>query len=432
MANYRKGDVNMDGLINQNDLTLIQNHWEETELITDETQLSLADINNDGKINGKDLNLVTALIEEENKVFGFKKNDTAIEVCTKEEFENITEAKLKKKYIFIGDSYGTGNSVSDGTRKAWTAYVPEYLGLAEEDYYVNASDGAGFKHGAIFKNMLSNLANSINDKETITNIVVCGGFNDKYYEKTEILAAIEEFCTYAKTTFINAKIQIGHIGWSSIYQHCWNMVLNSYPAYRQCIKYGAEYLEGVEYSNHKYDNFVSDNYHPNDDGQMKIAAAITQAIKTGSANVYYGFNSITSITNSMTHEILDKSDGSLTTSLINGMGTFHNLSSFALNCNNETFTANNWKTIFQYSNEGVFNGSMNANVAPVHISAYAVLENNSHEILDCLISFYQGSADSSGPLTFCCLKFLGMTGATKNIASLLIPAFHINTHAMYC
>lgn len=365
-------------------------------------------------------------------IYGFKDNGTKIEVPTKEEFENITEAKLKKKYIFIGDSYGTGDSESDGNRKPWTQYVPEFLGLAEEDYYISASNGAGFKHGAIFKNMLSNLANSINDKETITNIVVCGGYNDQYYTRIEIEAAIEEFCTYAKSTFINAKVQIGHIGWSSMYQRCWNMVTSSYPAYLKCVTYGAEYLKGVEYSNHEYSNFTSDNYHPNENGQIKIAEAICSAIKTGSANIYYGFSPIITITNSITGETIDKSNETLTTSLVNDTGIFHNLYPFALNCNNATFTANTWKTIFQYENQGVFNGSMNAEVVAIHLPVYAVLESGSHEILDCLLSLYQGSADTSGPLTFCCLQFIGMTNTTKNIASILIPAFNIKTHALYC
>lgn len=88
MANFRKGDINMDGVINQADLDLINAHINETSLLTGEA-LELADIDGDGKANIKDMNRITAIIEEEGRIFGYKANGTKIEVTTKEEFDAL-------------------------------------------------------------------------------------------------------------------------------------------------------------------------------------------------------------------------------------------------------------------------------------------------------------------------------------------------------
>lgn len=88
MANYRKGDINMDGLINQADLDLLTAYIEETATLTEE-QIALADLNNDGKANLKDMNILYELVKSENAVFGFKKNGTRVEVPTKEDLDNL-------------------------------------------------------------------------------------------------------------------------------------------------------------------------------------------------------------------------------------------------------------------------------------------------------------------------------------------------------
>lgn len=61
ISNYELGDVNMDGKITQEDLTLVQNYLSGTGALT-EKQLKLADLSEDGKIDSMDTYLLVKKI----------------------------------------------------------------------------------------------------------------------------------------------------------------------------------------------------------------------------------------------------------------------------------------------------------------------------------------------------------------------------------
>ena len=120
----------------------------------------------------------------------------------------ITEINGRPRFIFIGDSYGNGypHTVNDG----WIAVVKNRLLLTEG---VNAFSYAHNRSGFVgddpvtFNTMLNDAINDIDDPDSITDIVVCGGYND--IGAAGVAAAISIFIQNAQTHFHKAKITIG-------------------------------------------------------------------------------------------------------------------------------------------------------------------------------------------------------------------------------
>ena len=133
------------------------------------------------------------------------------------ELEEIIKQVLHKKYIFLGDSYGTGQNELGEQTNPWTNLVPQYLGLSQNQFITNCSNGSGFNHGKTFLVQLQEVANSIENKNEITDIVIIGGYNDRYHEVEEIKNAMSIFFKYAKTTFPFAKCKLACVGWSRVY-----------------------------------------------------------------------------------------------------------------------------------------------------------------------------------------------------------------------
>lgn len=204
--------------------------------------------------------------------------------------EKITfAAENKRKYIFIGDSYGTGQNELGEQTTPWTTLVPQYLGLSESDYFTDSSNGSGFKHGYLFLNQLKRVEENINDKDSITDIIIVGGYNDQYNTVEENITAIQEFCEYAKTKFKNALVSISCVGWSKVYDSRQAIATRTIPAYTKCGQFGARYLLNTEFILHDYSLFSNDSYHPNQNGQNELSSYLVDAIINGSCNVIRGF-----------------------------------------------------------------------------------------------------------------------------------------------
>ena len=115
---YKKGDVNMDGLINQDDYELTVNASMNSNLLTDE-QKQLADLDGDGKVTTFDAYKISELIPSEterlSKIYGFKENGVKVEIPTKEDVSNM----------IIVDSSGIVNS-AEKIEKLLSAINEEY------------------------------------------------------------------------------------------------------------------------------------------------------------------------------------------------------------------------------------------------------------------------------------------------------------------
>ena len=190
--------------------------------------------------------------------------------------------KNQRRCIFISDSYGDREN-------SWIDYAIQFMGLSTGNWYKNSLSGAGFKpsYNAYFINLLKNIENSVTEKDTISDIIVGGGFNDCKTAVSEIQTAINEFCTYCKTVYPNAKVWIGAFGWSFNYEFLNDLRNGRYiQAYKSCGLYGANYLSGSDFIMHSTSNFEPESkgeyslyldfqyVHPNDRGAQLIATCV--------------------------------------------------------------------------------------------------------------------------------------------------------------
>ena len=205
------------------------------------------------------------------------------------ELEEIIKQFLHNKYIFLGDSYGTGQNELGEQTNPWTNLVPQYLGLSQNQFITNCSNGSGFNHGKTFLVQLQEVANSIENKNEITDIVIIGGYNDRYHEVEEIKNAMSIFFKYAKSTFPFAKCKLACVGWSRVYDTRQSIANSSLNAYTQCGEYGCEYLKNTEFILHDYSLFSNDKYHPNQNGQNELSRYLADAIINGSCEIVRGF-----------------------------------------------------------------------------------------------------------------------------------------------
>lgn len=177
--------------------------------------------------------------------------------------------------IFIGDSYAINNG-------GWIDEV-DATGLIDSDDVIKlAGGGIGFKDGG-FLSLLQNA--TISDPETIKRIVVCGGANDHTGTLSDLQTAIGAFATYARTTYPNAELCVGHIGWTTNADLRRKYTTITIPAYKAgARKFGLRYLYGVEYSLHYY-GYLDDGIHPTSYGCRELATYIMQAVVAGCVSI---------------------------------------------------------------------------------------------------------------------------------------------------
>lgn len=194
-----------------------------------------------------------------------------------------------RNFIVLGDSYGTGNQYNTGvtTSPTWVGYLKDYLGLSDSQWHTKSIDGCGFVAGYTFLQSLKDVEELITDKDSITDILIVGGYNDNEETVSTILTAISTFNSYAKANFPNAKISLACVGWRVTGQDKYDIASKVWPAYRSCGIYGWCYLNGCELIMHNYRLFATDKFHPNQDGQKELGKYLANAVLTGSCNPYY-------------------------------------------------------------------------------------------------------------------------------------------------
>lgn len=209
-----------------------------------------------------------------------------------------------RRFIFIGDSWGTGMGLSDKTKRYQQIVKDRLLKYdPNSKILLSAKDGAGFAvSGNSFLDQLNTCYNTIianksdiEDPDCVTDIIILGGLNDKDTKKDTIKTAIGTFNTTARQKFPNAKIQIGCLGRSAVYSQCYHLAINSYSAYSEKAAEDAVcYIKGSEYCMHHNGNLQSDGYHPNVDGHKMIADFLFNYLVTGGSSVCYGMTAYSS------------------------------------------------------------------------------------------------------------------------------------------
>ena len=188
----------------------------------------------------------------------------------------------QRKYLLVGDSYATGYQGSGvPTIQDYYTKVVNTLGITAQ---IVAGNGYGFVGiGGELKWVDLINSTTINNKDTFTDIIICGGMNDKTTE-ANLDSAMSELFSYLHTNFVNAEIHVGFVGRyaasssSNIENN--RKIQKSYQT--NTIKYGNKYIYNSELLLHNYSWFISDKIHPNTKGQSQLAFGIEQYIVNNS------------------------------------------------------------------------------------------------------------------------------------------------------
>lgn len=119
-----------------------------------------------------------------------------------------------RKFILIGDSYGMRHE------KNWAYHFARHFDVLAS----NCQSGTGFaeyEHAAYtFLDLITQTTATLTDeqKDSVTDIVVCGGWNDARSITTgstigTVQTALITFCQYCEQNYPNAIIHVGFIGW---------------------------------------------------------------------------------------------------------------------------------------------------------------------------------------------------------------------------
>lgn len=210
-----------------------------------------------------------------------------------------TNLLINKKVIILGDSYANRTN-------SWADRLKTALGLTDLNCVIKKESGVGFYNTSDGKNFSTMVIDNIGlNASEITDIIVCGGYNDRGASDYNLSNAFDSFVNTCKTNYPNATIHVGFISWvrpeigNAEYNNIVNGLANTCKRYiSYCSLYkNVHYLNNVEYALHNI-NLLDDTYfHPTNDGQAKICELVKQAFETGSCN-----NNSTqiNITNSLT------------------------------------------------------------------------------------------------------------------------------------
>ena len=193
-----------------------------------------------------------------------------------------------RKAIIIGDSYANRTN-------SWADRLQAMLNLSNSNCVIKRVSGVGFyatQNNVNFSTMVvDNISIPANE---VTDIIVCGGYNDRNATDTQLNEAFSNFVTICNTTYPNAKIYVGFIGWANLdvgTANEWSDIVNTLALARLryinmcCDHPKVYYLNNVEYTLHDVSLIDDSGFHPTDDGQNKLAENIKQAYETGSCNV---------------------------------------------------------------------------------------------------------------------------------------------------
>ena len=199
-----------------------------------------------------------------------------------------------KKYIFISDSYG-GGWTPDGTVTGWIEILVDMLGL-ESSQYITSYEG-GYAFGRSSEYNFITLLNNIDSDNDVTDIIVGGGYNDRYSTEIAITEGIAAFANLAKTKFPNATVHIAFMGWSKNGDAKSDLRV-AYQYYKNACdaKPDVRLISNIQYTLHDYFNcWASDGYHPNATGHQYLAKNMYKYLTQGHCDVSYDrpLNSIT-------------------------------------------------------------------------------------------------------------------------------------------
>lgn len=189
----------------------------------------------------------------------------------------VARKKATRCFILVGDSYGESPSVA----KSWREYAKTFSGLGSNRVYATNISGGSFGNAVKYLTALKNIT-GIDDNTKITDIIVCGGYNELNMLSASIYAGITEFCNYAKETYPNARVHIGLIGLTTNPDYERELTTKVLTDYRNANEISnGDFIEGSQFIFRRYDHLGFDGIHPTEYGSLTIGRAIANYMTNG-------------------------------------------------------------------------------------------------------------------------------------------------------
>lgn len=196
-----------------------------------------------------------------------------------------------RKFILIGDSYGVNNEPT------WI----DLFKLGRNDTISNALGGVGFttiNSPKTFKDLFIEIVNTLSDEDKtyVTDVIVCGGFNDFAMIKSELVTtddlikSIKEFCDYVNSVLPNCLIHIGFMGWGNnvVIKESEFKTLSDVEIIYNTINYKNIHSLNNLSNVCKCGNFLdSTNFHPNKEGQYRLYWSVITSLFGNNAMLNY-------------------------------------------------------------------------------------------------------------------------------------------------
>lgn len=194
-------------------------------------------------------------------------------------------AVRNKKVLIIADSYGMRDTDNNFCKLLTNKYPDIYDTVAESGY--------GYTNGTFITMLTDKLATmSTAEKEAITDVLFCGGWNDARELKagrqtvSSLVLAIKDTHDYANLNLPNAVCHAVFMAWQT-YAHTqegadYESLLNAMACYNSYGSGNNAPFESVQYVMRDSANFDETFFHPNALGNANLANAIHACVMGGS------------------------------------------------------------------------------------------------------------------------------------------------------
>lgn len=315
----------------------------------------------------------------------------------------------EKRYIFIGDSYGA-------QADSWIDYVINNLGLTlGSNAFKVAQASTGFigdpnlSGDYTWKTLLTNASGTITNHDTITDIIICGGANDRTYSDSQLLTAMTAFVDYVNTEYPNAKIHLGMIARTKNISWLGQIATTGVRYRNNATACGINFIINSTAIWGGLNNF-NDNLHPNATATRNIATAISVYILSGICPTLDTYGSFSATKTGILSDASNLANNSMSQTASAGLCLFSIQTLFraefssAVNivCND------NWQDLLTLPNLYVLGGG--SGITAGNMQIYSPSEGIYHKI-PCTYRIYDGKLQAR-------LSWKGATGtADKTIST---------------
>lgn len=218
----------------------------------------------------------TAFENWENNVDVKQLVDSKLESMAEDGSLGAAVENVPRNILIIGDSYGAGGTQ---TGEIYTTYV-EFLKRAAKgvNIYSNCWSGAGFYgsgDGKSFRTLVEEFDEV--DKSLITDIIFCGGYNDRGQDAA-IYTNAANIYQYCAEAYSSAKLYVAFVGWSN-YPAEYPSIEQARRVYNTIPNYG--YISNINYCLRNMSYMSGDGFHPNATGQRVISEQLLNWISGG-------------------------------------------------------------------------------------------------------------------------------------------------------